>query len=117
MTRFTVTRVTQLCVICACVYLLEGKEGGEGQGLPLSAFPVSLSARLLAVPGLWPSDFSGNYPCLCSNETFDINQIASLVPQMNTYWPSYNCSNQVCAVCNEPVFFFCLCFVAAVLQP
>lgn len=50
--------------------------------------------QYFTIHGLWPSDFSGNYPCLCSNETFDINQIASLVPQMNTYWPSYNCSNQ-----------------------
>ena len=45
--------------------------------------------------GLWPSDFSGDYPCGCSNETFDVKQVQSLVPTLNKYWPSYNRTNQV----------------------
>ncbi len=41
--------------------------------------------------GLWPSRTGANvanYPCQCTNESFDVSLVASIMTPLNTYWPS-----------------------------
>jgi ribonuclease T2 len=49
---------------------------------------------LLRCAGLWPNDNDGNYPCTCTNETFNPNELtAPTLAQMALYWPSLNGPN------------------------
>lgn len=46
-----------------------------------------------APAGLWPQLADGNYPCDCTNEAFNANEVAPIRSQLNTYWPSLNGPN------------------------
>lgn len=64
---------------------------------------VSITHRLLASPnpcvwrffftGLWPELRNGNYPCDCTSEGFNANEVSSIRSELNTYWPSLNGPN------------------------
>ncbi|XP_022932791.1 ribonuclease MC-like [Cucurbita moschata] len=41
---------------------------------------------MFTIHGLWPSNYS-NVPLVCAGQPFNPAQIATLVPQLNTYWP------------------------------
>lgn len=34
--------------------------------------------------------FAGNYPCTCTSEKFNINDVKDLETELNQYWPSLN---------------------------
>ena len=46
--------------------------------------------------GLWPSRTGvnvANYPCQCTNETFDVSLLSSIMTTLDTYWPSAEGAN------------------------
>ena len=47
-----------------------------------------LATRIPA--GLWPELNDGNYPCDCTAEAFNANEVAPITSQLDTYWPSLN---------------------------
>ena len=40
--------------------------------------------------GLWPENKDGTYPSTCTNQQFDNNAVAPILPALNKYWPSLN---------------------------
>ncbi len=67
--------------------------GGGGGGV-LSAIAA---ARAEPGTGLWPSDVSGDYPCNCPGEAFDVSQLTSILPEVRTVHPGVVWV--ACAVC------------------
>jgi ribonuclease I len=47
------------------------------------------------IHGLWPSRIidAASYPCTCSRESFDWDQVSPLESRLNKYWPSLKDSN------------------------
>ena len=40
--------------------------------------------------GLWAEDNNGDYPCDCTNEKFNPDEVKDLLPLLNLYWLSLN---------------------------
>lgn len=56
----------------------------------MDVFSCTTSQQDFTMHGLWPNNVDGSYPCTCTNEQFNQNAIASILTQMNTFWPSLN---------------------------
>ena len=59
---------------------------------------LEFNAPGFTLHGLWPSRVGANvanYPCQCTNETFDISKVQSIVPELNKFWPSDEGENSV----------------------
>jgi len=59
---------------------------------------LEMNAPGFTMHGLWPSRTGSNvdnYPCQCTNETFDVTEVKSIISDLNQYWPSDKGGNEV----------------------
>lgn len=59
---------------------------------------LEMNAQGFTMHGLWPSRTGANvanYPCQCTDQTFDLSQVQSILPQLNEWWPSDKGDNSV----------------------
>ena len=61
-----------------------------------SAVKKQSKNRVWTIHGLWPSRLTTpqNYPCDCSNESFNVSSISSLKSQLDEFWPSSSGENE-----------------------
>lgn len=53
-------------------------------------FKCNAKNLFFTMHGLWPERNDGNYPCTCTDQTFDVSKVKSIEDELNTYWPSLN---------------------------
>ena len=53
-------------------------------------FTCQSSSQFFTLHGMWPQLTDGDWPCTCTNEAFDPAAVASIMPQLETYWVSLN---------------------------
>eukprot|EP01089_Gocevia_fonbrunei_P011939 TRINITY_DN2678_c0_g1_i2.p1 TRINITY_DN2678_c0_g1~~TRINITY_DN2678_c0_g1_i2.p1 ORF type:complete len:236 (-),score=32.50 TRINITY_DN2678_c0_g1_i2:86-793(-) len=61
--------------------------------VPSNGDPVPSNVTTFSLHGMWPNRNDTSYPSYCTNEAFDLNKIASLIPTLVEIWYDFEHPN------------------------